>query len=185
VDLNPAKGYVGRTMKMTMKMGILVGILGSVLGLLNAFAAEKIKVGDPAPKLSAKNENNEIIEIKYGDGYTMVYFYPRADTPGCTAQACSLRDHYDELVKKGVNVYGVSTDSPEDQKKFKLKYHLPFTLIADTDKKVADAFGVPVRVGFTSRQAFLMKAGKVVWLDRTASTAEQAKDILDYMSSTK
>ncbi len=168
-----------------MKKVLLVGILGSVLGLLNAFAAEKIKVGDPAPKLSAKNENNETVEFKYSDGYTMVYFYPRADTPGCTAQACSLRDAYEELGKKGVTVYGVSTDTPEDQKKFKIKHRLPFTLIADTDKKVADAFGVPVRVGFTSRQAFLIKSGKVVWLDRTASTAEQAKDILDYINSAK
>lgn len=158
-------------------MGLLTTLISSITGATEV----ELKVGDSAPQISAKNEDGKIIPIEYGDGYTMVYFYPKADTPGCTAQACSLRDAYHELTELGVKVYGVSTDNPEAQKRFKEKYHLPFTLIADTDKKVAKAFGVPVRVGFTSRQAFLVKGGKIVWLDRSASTKKQAQDILQFI----
>lgn len=140
--------------------------------------ARELKVGDKAPELKATNEDGKRISLNYGPNYTLVYFYPKADTPGCTAQACSLRDAYAELIKQDVQVYGVSTDSPSEQKKFKDKYKLPFTLISDTDEKVATAFGVPVRAGFTSRQAFLIKNNKIIWLDRSASTKEQAQDVL-------
>ncbi len=142
--------------------------------------ANDLKVGDSAPVVSAKNEQGEMIDLTqyYSKGYTLVYFYPKADTPGCTAQACSLRDSFAELSQKGVTVFGVSTDNVEDQKKFKDKYHLPFHLLADTEKKVAKAFGVPVNLGFTARQAFLVKNGKIVWLDHKASTKEQAADVL-------
>lgn len=142
--------------------------------------AADLKVGDPAPAATAKNEAGETTDLSqfYNKGYTLVYFYPKADTPGCTAQACSLRDAFTELSQKGVTVFGVSTDSVEDQKKFKDKYRLPFHLLADTEKKVAKAFGVPVNLGFTARQAFLVKDNKLVWLDRSASTKEQAADVL-------
>lgn len=158
-------------------MGFLTAFFSD---LLNAAPAE-IKVGDQAPAISATNEEGNVVDLDFGDGYTMVYFYPKADTPGCTAQACSLRDSYSDLVDKGVRVYGVSTDSPAAQMKFKKKYRLPFTLIADTNAKVAQAFGVPLKVGFTARQAFLIKDGKFVWIDRTASTKKQADDILSFL----
>ena len=114
--------------------------------------------------------------------YTLVYFYPKADTPGCTAQGCSLRDSYEGLQEKGVAVIGVSIDSVEDQKAFKEKYHLPFTLIADLDKTVVKAFGVPALMGFAKRQAFLIKGGKIVWADYSAATSEQAADVLKVIS---
>ncbi len=114
-------------------------------------------------------------------GKTLVYFYPKADTPGCTAQACSLRDQYAKIQKLGVQVIGVSTDSVEDQKAFKAKYRLPFTLIADTEKVWAKAFDVPVTMGFSKRQAFLLENKKIIWLDRTASTEEQADDIIKFL----
>lgn len=145
--------------------------------------AEPLAVGDAAPVLSAMTETGATLNLSdvYPKGYTLVYFYPKADTPGCTAQGCSLRDAYTELAKKGVAVIGVSTDSAEAQKRFKEKYNLPFTLIADTDKSVMKAFGqdgVPV-VGFASRQAFLInKEGKIVWRDLKASTKQQADDVL-------
>ena len=79
----------------------------------------------------------------YHDGFTLVYFYPKADTPGCTAQACNLRDGFAELTAKGVKIVGVSADSPESQLKFKEKYKLPFSLLADEERTVIRAFGVP------------------------------------------
>lgn len=142
--------------------------------------AAELEVGAAAPALVAVDQNGAPVHFAdlYRQGLTLVYFYPRADTPGCTKQACSLRDAYTELTEKGVRVVGVSTDSVEGQKRFEQKYELPFTLIADTDKKVLAAFGVPHKLGFASRQAFLIKDGKVVWRDLSASTAEQAADVL-------
>jgi len=90
----------------------------------------------------------------------LVYFYPKADTPGCTAQACSLRDAYTDLLQEGVTVIGVSHDSPAAQKNSRKSTISRFSLIADTDGAVAKAFQVPTVVGFTKRQAFLIRDGK-------------------------
>jgi peroxiredoxin Q/BCP len=169
---------------MKNKLRLLTGVIIMFSFVTSLFSKTKeLNVGDSAPQLSAIDETGSKINLNYNSGYTLVYFYPKADTPGCTAQACSLRDAYTDLQKIGVTVYGVSTDSPEDQKKFKLKYNLPFQLLADTDKKVATAFGVPVNLGFTSRQAFLIKDKKIVWLDRSASTKKQAEDVLQFIKS--
>jgi len=140
-----------------------------------------LQVGDSIPDVKAKTDTNQVLQLNMlsvNAPYVLVYFYPKADTPGCTAQACSLRDSYEKLQKAGVTIIGVSTDSVTDQAKFKKKHHLPFVLLADVKEEVAKAFEVPVRLGFTSRQAFLFKDGKLVWMDTSASTAEQAKDVL-------
>jgi peroxiredoxin Q/BCP len=108
----------------------------------------------------------------------LVYFYPKADTPGCTKQACSLRDSFAVLTEKKVQVFGASLDDAAAQKAFQQKYKLPFTLLADKGGKVADAFGVPHSMGFAKRQAFLFKDGKLVWRDLSASTDQQAADVL-------
>jgi peroxiredoxin Q/BCP len=112
-----------------------------------------------------------------------VYFYPKADTPGCTKQACSLRDSYAALKDRGVKIYGVSMDKVKSQKAFQDKYKLPFDLLADEDGTVVDAFGVPKTMGFSKRQAFLFKDGKLVWSDMSASTEEQAADVLKFLAT--
>lgn len=142
--------------------------------------AAELAVGAAAPDITATDQNGQPVRFAdvYAKGWTVVYFYPKADTPGCTKQACSLRDAYTQLTEKGVHVIGVSTDSVEAQKKFEQKYKLPFTLIADSDKKVLDAFGVPHKLGFATRQAFLVREGKIVWRDLSASTEKQAADVL-------
>lgn len=139
--------------------------------------SKSIEVGSPAPQTHA-----DIMEA-YKKSKVLVFFYPKADTPGCTAQACSLRDHFSDLSDKGVQVFGVSTDTPEDQEKFKAKYRLPFPLISDKDKSICKAFGVSTTLGFASRQAFLMDQGKIIWLDRSASTKEQADDVLKILNA--
>jgi peroxiredoxin Q/BCP len=141
---------------------------------------EALEIGAALPALNATGHDGKPIELaKAGaKGWTLVYFYPKADTPGCTKQACSLRDSYEQLTGKGVKVFGVSMDSVADQKAFAEKFKLPFILLADPDGKVVDAFGVPRRAKFAKRQAFLFKDGKLAWRDLTASTAEQAADVL-------
>ncbi len=158
-------------------MGKLILVL--VMFSLNAFA---MKIGDKIPELSGINQEGKTTSLSdYKKDYLLVYFYPKADTPGCTKQACSIRDAFAMLQKKGVKVLGVSTDDVAAQKAFKQKYKLPFDLIADTSKTWANAFEVGLTMGFVSRQAFLYKNGQLVWLDRTASTDEQAQDVLTFL----
>lgn len=159
-------------------------------GAKKARAAE-LKVGDSAPEVSGVTETGaklNLADVYKQQPYTLVYFYPRAGTSGCTAQGCSLRDAYTELTKRGIAVIGVSTDTVEAQETFKENQHFPFTLIADPDKTVINAFGVPTRkiIGFgeiAARQAFLIKDGKVVWCDYKASTDKQAADVLKVVDS--
>jgi peroxiredoxin Q/BCP len=162
-----------------MKTKFVMGLL-SLLGLASFAGAEPLAVGAPAPDVTSVDEEGNPVNLKdSAKGPTLVYFYPKADTPGCTKQACSIRDDWSKLQEKGIKVFGVSEDKPEAQKKFKEKHKLPFTLIADSDGKVAKAFGVPLNVmGMTARQSFLIKDGKVVWNMLKASTSGHAADVL-------
>jgi peroxiredoxin Q/BCP len=148
------------------------------LGLTNA--GKPVAVGAAAPNVVSCDEQGNDVRLVdfYGDGFTLIYFYPKADTPGCTAQACSLRDDFEQLQERGVRVVGVSADGPEAQLRFKKKYRLPFILLADRERIVAKAFGVPLMLGMTHRQSFLIKGGRVVWRDLSASTRAQAQDVL-------
>jgi len=147
--------------------------------------AEPIALGAPLPVIAQQNQNGELVKLAEAGakGYTLVYFYPKADTPGCTKQACSLRDSYAALTDKGVKIFGVSADKVAAQKAFKDKYHLPFDLLADADAKVINAFGVPTTLGFAKRQAYLFKDGKLVWSDGSASTEKQAEDVLKFLAT--
>lgn len=102
-----------------------------------------LKEGDKAPAFEGKDQNGNLVRLSdFAGKKLIVYFYPKDDTPGCTAEACSLRDSYAELTAKGFAVVGVSTDSEKSHQKFIEKYNLPFTLISDPDRKVIEAFGV-------------------------------------------
>ena len=101
-----------------------------------------LQVGDKAPAVLGVNQDGkEILLVDFAGKKVVLYFYPKDNTPGCTAQACSLRDNYDDLQKAGYEVIGVSTDSATSHQKFIAKQNLPFPLIADTDKKLSDTFG--------------------------------------------
>ncbi|MFN2396891.1 MAG: thioredoxin-dependent thiol peroxidase [Bacteroidales bacterium] len=102
-----------------------------------------LKPGDKAPDFKGKDENGKEIKLSDFKGSKLViYFYPKDSTPGCTSQACDLRDNYDMLLSKGYKVLGVSADSEKSHQKFIEKYNLPFPLLADTEKEVIKAFGV-------------------------------------------
>ena len=102
-----------------------------------------IKVNDKAPMISLPDQDGKMVSLKDHLGqWVLVYFYPKDDTPGCTAEACSFRDNYQSLLKEGFEVLGVSTDDEKSHQKFITKYSLPFSLIADTDKKIVEAYGV-------------------------------------------
>jgi peroxiredoxin Q/BCP len=102
-----------------------------------------LKAGDKAPGFTAKDQNGNTISLTDFKGKTVVlYFYPKDDTPGCTAEACDFRDNYQSLVGKGFEVIGVSTDDEKSHKKFETKYNLPFPLISDADHAVVEGYGV-------------------------------------------
>lgn len=152
-------------------------------------AAVKVEPPYAAPDIEGVDQEGKTVkfaELYKSNPYVVVYFYPKADTPGCTKQGCSLRDGHADLTKKGVKVIGVSADTVEAQKKFSDKFTFPFTLIADKDGKVIDAFKVVKKPnGMASREAFIIKDGKVVWHDPQASTDKQAEDVLKVIEGLK
>lgn len=101
-----------------------------------------LEIGNRMPDFSAADQNGDIVKSADLIGKkTVVYFYPKANTPGCTAEACSLRDNYERFLALGYNVIGISKDSVKAQKNFSDKYALPFPLLADTDALIIKAFG--------------------------------------------
>ena len=102
-----------------------------------------LKVGDKAPDIRVHTDSGEDFKLSDMKGKRVVlYFYPKADTPGCTVEACEFRDGIKAFAKKGAAVFGISPDKPAAQAKFKQKFDLPFTLLADEDKSAAEAYGV-------------------------------------------
>lgn len=102
-----------------------------------------LKAGDKTPNFEAKDQDGNVHTLKdYKGKKLVVFFYPKASTPGCTAEACNLRDNWETFQAKGYEILGVSADSAKRQQNFKNKYELPFPLLADEDKSVIQAFGV-------------------------------------------
>jgi len=102
----------------------------------------ELKEGDLAPAINATDENGELITLEeYRGKKVVLYFYPRDNTPGCTAEACDLRDNYSQFIEQGFEIIGVSDDTEKSHRKFKSKYELPFRLISDVDRKVLQDYG--------------------------------------------
>ena len=170
----------GRAMKSFLVA--MIFSLSSMLGL----ASDKLAVGARIPSVTVNDHEGKPVSLSEAGskGLLLVYFYPKASTPGCTKQGCSLRDGWSDLQKAGVQVLGVSTDDEAAQKKFRDEYSFPFRLLADHEKRVTEAFGVKNLVGMASRSAFLFKDGVCVWVDPKGSTADQAQQVLGYLKST-
>lgn len=164
----------------TTKAATFILLTFTCMAFLSSLFASPLEVGATAPAITVPDDTGAPLSLagEYEKGPVLVYFYPKADTPGCTRQACNLRDNFEALTDAGVIVLGVSMDSPEAQAAFKAKYDLPFRLLADTEGKVCEGFGVPRKGRFASRQSFLVKDGKVAWRDLSAAPKTQAQDAL-------
>ncbi len=113
----------------------------------------KLKVGDKAPDFSTNDQDGKVVKLSAFRGQKVVlYFYPKDMTPGCTAEACNLRDNYQVLRRKGYEVFGVSTDNEKSHQKFVTKEKLPFRLLADTGKLLHDAYGTWVEKSMYGRK---------------------------------
>lgn len=126
--------------------------------LLGGAGAMALEVGSTAPDFSGPATGGVTLSLSALRGqWVVLYFYPKADTPGCTAQSCSLRDGYADLQERGAKVIGVSLDSLDKQEAFQEKHNLPFPLIADTDKEIARAYDVLAPLSlFTQRKTFII-----------------------------
>ena len=146
-----------------------------------------IEEGKPAPDFELQSDTGETVALNELRGTPVVlYFYPKDDTPGCTAQACGIRDVYGEFERAGAVVLGVSPDDEHSHVKFKEKYELPFTLLADTDHAVADQYGVWGEKKYAGksymgviRSTFVIDAdGTVKKVMRNVKPATHADDVL-------
>ncbi len=146
-----------------------------------------LKKGDKAPTFTTKDQDGKTVKLSDQKGSRVVlYFYPKDDTPGCTKEACSFRDADDVYRKKGIKVFGVSTDDGKSHQKFISKFQLPFDLLADTDKDIVEKYGVWGEKSMygkkymgTLRKTFLIdEKGKIVKIFDKVNVAEHADEVL-------
>ena len=146
-----------------------------------------LKEGDKAPNFTAKDQDGNTVKLSDFKGKRVVlYFYPKDDTPGCTKEACSFRDAHDIYAGKDIAVLGVSIDDEMSHQKFITKYNLPFTLLADTDKKIVNDYGVWGEKSMygrkymgTNRKTFLIdENGKIAKIFDKVKVSEHADEVL-------
>lgn len=146
-----------------------------------------LTAGKKAPAFSLPDQDGNVHTLaEYAGKYLLIYFYPKDDTPGCTVEACSLRDNWVGFSKLKIPVVGVSKDSVKSHKKFAEKYHLPFTLLADEDLKMNEAYGVWGKKKFmgreymgTFRSSFLVGPdGKIVKVYEQVKPSDHAAEVL-------
>ena len=151
-----------------------------------------IEIGSIIPKVNGLDQFGEMIHLADHKGKkTVVYFYPKDDTPGCTAQACNIRDNYNLLIENNIRIIGVSADSSSSHAKFAKKYDLPFPLIADTDKEIINAFGVWGEKKFMGktydgihRTSFLAnELGEIISVITKPKTKEHSEEIIELFNN--
>lgn len=138
-----------------------------------------LEIGTKAPDFTLPDQNGKKHKLSdYKGSHVLVYFYPKDDTPGCTKEACAIRDTWDDFSKKGIVVLGISKDTVESHKKFEEKYDLPFTILADPEKKVLKKYQA-LRGPFTARISYLIDpGGKILKIYPKVDPATHANEIL-------
>lgn len=169
-----------------MKILVIIGLLGLALLAFSrlGLAGTIPKVGQPAPDFNLPDAKGNMHTLaEYGGKWTVLYFYPKDDTPGCTKEACSFRDDLAQLDKLGAQVVGVSVDDTDSHAKFAEKYHLPFPLLADKDGKVADSYGALndfYVAKFAKRYTFLIDPhGNIAKSYLSVDTSRHSQEIID------
>lgn len=141
-----------------------------------------LAAGDSAPDFETETYGGEKIKLSdiYKKGTVALYFYPKDNTPGCTKEACSLRDGMDDLKSQGIQVLGVSTDGVKAHENFRDKYDLNFPLLSDKSKEIINLYGVKSAFGSAKRETFLIsKKGEIVYIWKKVNTKKHAEEILE------
>jgi peroxiredoxin Q/BCP len=148
----------------------------------------QLSANDKAPAIESKDQDGNVFSLeKYRGQKLVLYFYPKDDTPGCTAESCNFRDNYSLLKKRGFEVVGISVDEEKKHQKFIKKYDLPFTLISDTEKKVVEDYGVWAKKKFMGREymgilrtTFIIdEKGYLEHIITNVDTANSSQQVLD------
>lgn len=150
-----------------------------------ARAAQDIKVGEIAPGFSLQNQKNEKFSLDSRKGHwTVLYFYPKAETPGCTKQACAFRDNIEKIRKLGAEVYGISVNSVDDQAKFSTNHHLNFDLLADDKAQVTELYGSKMPIlKMSKRWTFLIDGElKIRSIDKDVDPVKDADHVAQALS---
>ncbi|MDQ7040208.1 MAG: peroxiredoxin [Rhodothermus sp.] len=160
----------------------MMPVLLSMLLLFGFGKSDRPKVGEPAPDFEAKATGGKTIRLSDLRGqWVVLYFYPKAFTPGCTTEACTLRDAYEKIRALGAVILGVSLDNLETQERFKAKYNLPFDLISDQDKKIARAYDVLGMGGlYAKRVTFLIDPeGRIAHIFEKVDPARHDREVYE------
>jgi peroxiredoxin Q/BCP len=171
-----------------MKLIGIIVLVFSILFMGFLMKGDKLKVGDPAPDFKLPDADGKIYSLSNyrSKSPVVIYFYPKADTPGCTKQACGIRDEWRKFEEAGIPVFGISVDSQEDLKKFRDKYSLNFPLLSDEGKEVTKAYGVLNLLGFASRVTFIVdKDGKIAHIIDKVDVNTHAREVYDIVSNLK
>ena len=143
----------------------------------------EVKEGDKFPDFRLKADDGKEISLSDLKGKkSIVYFYPKDNTPGCTKEACSFRDNINSFKSLGIPVFGIRVDNIESHKKFKSKYSIPFTLLSDSDKKIVTELGIKSISGVASRVTFILdENGKILKIYPKVSPDKHAEEILEFL----
>ena len=150
--------------------------------------AQDLKAGDPAPLFKSTTDENKIFDLSSRKGeWTVLYFYPKAGTPGCTDQAKSFKEFVPEIEKLGVKVYGISTDSVKDQEEFKRALGLNFTLLADEEGQVVKLYGSKIPfLNYSKRWSFIIDPTLTIrFVERDVEAKEDGKRMLEELKKLK
>lgn len=168
-------------------LGLILASFVALAGFSKAFAAD-LKIGDTAPEFTAKTYENKDFDLSSQKGhYTVLYFYPKAGTPGCTKQACAFRDNIKKIKDLGAEVYGISADSVEDQMDFHKKHSLAFSLLADPDDKIINSYGSKMPLlKMSKRWTFVLDPDLVIRaIEKDVDPALDAQKVADLITELK
>jgi peroxiredoxin Q/BCP len=170
-----------------MKKVILMASV--IVSLLQACKGQRseLKIGDPAPAFSLRDQNDGLFSLSdyTGEKILVIYFYPRDESSGCTKEACSFRDNYNEFTKAGAMVIGINSGTTESHRKFIQHHQLPFTLLSDPGNKVLKMFGVKTKFFITGRETFVIdKSGKIAFIfDSFIHATDHEKEALSFIKN--
>ncbi len=166
-----------------MKIFFAVIVVLLFFKVLNLFSSsDRLKVGDIAPDFKLSDANGIYYTLSSFKDKTpvVIYFYPKANTPGCTKQACGIRDDWSKFEKENIPVFGISVDSRESIREFVEKYSLNFPLLSDESKTVSKAYGVLSPLGFSKRVTFIIdKEGKIAHILEKVDVNTHSKEVFD------
>jgi thioredoxin-dependent peroxiredoxin len=179
-------------MKFPIRVTTIMLLLAPLILAPRIVHAELLKAGDPAPDFATQaivgDQTKTINLADLKDRTVVLYFYPKDFTSGCTKEACAFRDGYAKLKKAGIVLLGCSVDTADSHRGFIKQYHLPFPLLVDPDKKIADAYGVKngiMSLGLDSRVTYVIKDGKIVSVYPKVDPALNASQIIRDFGSTQ